>query len=70
MFERVDTSKVGIDYDNYAYAYCQCPYPANIVYRTSKELNTSFKYYTCPECNTKIGVYAKKTKGAVNGYVR
>ena len=61
---RIDTKIDGIDEDNYAYAYCECPYPSNICYRISKLSTTRFCEFICPECMTKIGVLVTvKKKG-------
>lgn len=66
QFERVDISKEGIDENNYAYAFCNCPYPSNIVWRVPKDDEKCFKYYTCPECKQLMGVFANARKENVS----
>ena len=59
-FERVDTNETGIDEINYAYALCQCPTPVNICWRVAKDNKIGFKFFTCPNCKTEIGVFCSR----------
>ena len=61
MYPIVDYSKeTEEDKQNFVYALCQCPQPINFGYKIPKSKSKTWEFFTCPKCNTEIGIFVKE----------